>query len=104
MRFFYFSITIFVISCVNENAIKNIDELKTDVQFLEINFDSNLVSHYLIEDEEYGLSKAITIPLSTYSTKDLEELPNSKRLTLWITVPYDISKVSLSNTLKSIII
>ena len=61
------------------------------------------MSHYQIEDEEYGLSKAITIPLSTYSTKDLEELPNSKRLTLWITVPYDISKVSLSNTLKSIL-
>jgi len=41
--------------------------------------------------------------LSEYSTKELEELPNSKRLSLTITVPFDISKESLTNTLKSIV-
>jgi len=78
-------------------------ELKTDIQPFKIEFDKNLVSSYQIENEERGNTKAMVKRLSEYTTKELEELPNSKRLTLSITVPFNISKVSLSNTLKSIV-
>lgn len=78
-------------------------DLKTDIPPFKIEFDKNLVSSYQIENEERGNTKAMVKRLSEYTTKELEELPSSKRLTLSITVPFDISKESLSNTLKSIV-
>lgn len=113
MRFFLLIIlTSIVISCTENKAkttskeIKSTSEisaLKTDIQPFKIEFDEKLVSTYQIENEESGNTKAMVKRLSEYTTKELDELPNSKRLTLSITVPFDISKESLSNTLKSIV-
>ncbi len=47
-------------------------------------------------------SKALVKKLSDYSTAELKALPEFKRLTLGIVVPFDISKESLINTLKYI--
>lgn len=100
------------VSCADNKAkttsteIKNtsvITELKSNIQPFKIVFDKKLVSTYQIKNEERGNTKAMVKRLSEYTTKELEELPNSKRLTLSIVVPFDISKESLSNTLKSIV-
>jgi len=113
MRFFLLLLLMsVVISCdynkdkTTSTVIENssaVSELKTDIQLFKIEFDENLVSSYKIENEELGSTKAIVKRLSEYTTKELEELPYSKRLTLSITVPHDISKESLSHTLKSIV-
>lgn len=78
-------------------------DLKKDNPPFKIEYDKNLVSSYKIENKESAKTKALVKRLSEYTTKQLEELPLSKRLTLSITVPFDISKRSLSNTLKSIV-
>jgi len=100
------------ISCADNKAkststekinTSEISELKTDVQSFKIEFDEKLASTYQIENEERGNTKAMVKRLSEYTSKELNELPNSKRLTLFITVPFDINKESLTNTLKSIV-
>jgi len=78
-------------------------DLNTDIRPFKIEFDKSSVSSYQIENEERGNTKAMVKRLSEYTTKELEELPNSKKLILYITVPFDISKERLSNTLKSIV-
>jgi len=113
MRIFTLLLIIFIITSCADNKQKEtqseteskstVPELKTEVQTFKIEFDEKLVSTFKIENEERGNTKAMVKRLSEYSTKELEELPNSKRLTLSITVPFDISKESLTNTLKSIV-
>lgn len=76
---------------------------KVENQPYKLVFDSNQVSKYSIESRNLVKSKAIIKSLSEYSTKELEELPNFKRLTLGIVVPFDISRKSLINTMKSIV-
>jgi hypothetical protein len=112
MRFFLLSLLILIGTSCADNKPKTtstesknpstVPELKTEIQPFKIDFDEKLVSSYKIENEERGNTKAMVKRLSEYTTKELEELPNSKRLTLSITVPFDISKKSLKNTLKSI--
>ena len=113
MRFFTLILLMFIgISCADNKQketsaeierTSEISDLKTDIPPFKIEFDKNLVSSYQIENEEFGSTKAMVKRLSEYTTKELEELPNSKRITLSITVPFDISKISLTNTLKSIV-
>tara|TARA_R110002051_G_scaffold323405_1_gene416918 strand:- start:1589 stop:2326 length:738 start_codon:yes stop_codon:yes gene_type:complete len=68
----------------------------------KIDFDSTIVSEFTIEHSELTKSKALVKKLSDYSTAELKALPEFKRLTLGIVVPFDISKESLINTLKYI--
>ena len=83
----------------------NLDKLeKTNQEDLpyKINFDSTKVSKFTIEHSKLTESKAFTQKLSDYSTAELKGLPEFKRLTLGIVVPFDISKENLINTLKYI--
>jgi hypothetical protein len=68
----------------------------------KIDFDSTKVSEFTIEHSELTKSKALDQKLSDYSTAELKALPEFKRLTLGIVVPFDISKEGLINTLKYI--
>jgi hypothetical protein len=111
MRFFLLIILI-GISCADIKpqtistqieSTSEISESKIHIQPFKIEFDKNLVSTYQIENKEIGKTKAMVKRLSEYTTKELKELPNSKRLTLSITVPFNITKESLGNTLKSIV-
>lgn len=62
-----------------------------------------MVSSYKIVSEERASPKAMVKSLSNYTTDELKNLPKSIRLTLSIVVPFDVSKESLSYTLKSIV-
>lgn len=66
----------------------------------KIDFDSTKVSKFTIEHSELTKSKALAKKLSAYSSAELNTLPEFKRLTLGIVIPYDISKESLINTFK----
>ncbi|MBU3027594.1 hypothetical protein [Zobellia galactanivorans] len=68
----------------------------------KIAFDSTKVSKFTIEHSELTKSKAINKRLSDYTSVELQALPEFKRLTLGIVVPFDISKESLSHTMKYI--
>lgn len=105
---------IILLGC-SENRTKKTDtdylinkEIKTSQKTIEkkiyqIKLDDNKVSKFTIENSEIGNTKALIKNLSDYTTKELTDLPNSKRLTMNITIPFDISKESLENTLKSIV-
>lgn len=69
----------------------------------EILFDKSKISEFTIENSENSSSKAIVKNLSEYSTNELIKLPSSKRQILRITVPTEISKEQLENTLKYIV-
>jgi len=69
----------------------------------KINFNKLKVSTFAIEDSEFSSAKALTRKLSDYSTQELKDLPEFIRLTMSIVVPFDISRESLENTLKSIV-
>lgn len=113
MRILLLSLLVFCItSCEKEKKkltnIENENRSNTKQTVIESNleqllFDEDMVSSYQIENEEKESSKAIVRRLSEYTTKELEKLPNSKRLTLSIVVSNDISKKGLSNTFKSIV-
>ena len=113
MRIFTLLLIILIGTSCTDNKQKEIQsetesksivpDLKTELKTFKIEFDEKLVSTFTIENEERGNTKVMVKRLSEYSTKELEELPNSKRLTLSITIPFDISKESLTNTLKSIV-
>lgn len=77
--------------------------LENDIKISKIIFDKNKVSKYIIEEAKIDLAKTLIKPLSSYTTKELLELSQSKRLRCHVIVPSDISKESLSNTLKSIL-
>ncbi|WP_291871036.1 hypothetical protein [Maribacter sp.] len=83
--------------------IKSSISLKKDYEVSKIVFDKTKVSKYTVEESEIDLAKTIIKPLSSYSTKQLLELPESKRLRCHVVVPSTISKESLRNTLKSIL-
>ena len=68
----------------------------------KLKYDENLVSKYTIIDKEIDFAKAMVKSLSSYTTQELKNLPDSKRVTMQVTVPSDISKDGLSNTLKCI--
>lgn len=85
----------------NDTTIKT--ETKEKPKSFKIGFDKMKISKYTIEDTEIGDTKTIVGKMSNYTTKELKELPSSKRLTLSIVVPYNISKENLENTLKSIV-
>ncbi len=93
-------LTIIMISC-SEN--KNKTQPKEKPKSFKIEFDKTKISKYTIENTEVGNTKTIVGKMSNYTTKELKELPSSKRLTLSIVVPYNISKENLENTLKSIV-
>lgn len=113
MRFYLLLIILFGgLSCADNKQktassdtekISENSDLIIDKKPFKLEFNKNIVSTYKVESEELGTTKAMTKRLSEYSTKELEELPISKRLTLFITVPTEISKYSLDNTLKSIV-
>lgn len=65
--------------------------------------DSTKVSKYMITDSEIDSFKPMVKKLSEYETQELKDLPNYIRLTLSIIVPFDITKESLENTMKSIV-
>lgn len=69
----------------------------------KIDFDSTKISIFTIEESEFSSAKALTRNLSSYSTQELQDLPEFIRLTMSIVVPFDISKEILENTLKSIV-
>jgi hypothetical protein len=105
---------ILLISCTKgkENKISTEIELKTKTQRIEtskitttfkIVFDSTKVSHYKVEKSETENIKIMFKKLSEYSYGELQNLTKYRRLTLSITVPSDISKKSLENTMKSIV-
>lgn len=105
-------ITLTVTSCANKkqkDKNKNLpsnqinQKVETKTKPFKMDFDKTSVSDYKIENKEHGNTKAMVKSLSEYSTKELKELPNSKRLTLYIIVPTDITKNSLANTFKSIV-
>lgn len=81
------------------------DKLNISTNNLEykISFDSAKISSFEIEDSDLASVKALTKKLSDYTTSELEKLPEFKRLTLSIVVPFDISKENLENTLKYIV-
>jgi hypothetical protein len=103
------------LSCNEFKTNKSIDNSDTETDLIisgkilknnldyKIEFDSTKLSLFTIEDSEVFKTKALIRKLSDYSTKELEELPNFIRLSMSIIVPYDISKESLTNTLKSIV-
>ncbi|WP_179347812.1 hypothetical protein [Winogradskyella pacifica] len=66
-------------------------------------FDSTKISTFTIEESEFSSAKAMTQKLSDYSRQELKDIPKFIRLTVSIVVPFDISKESLDNTLKSIV-
>lgn len=104
-------------SCANNsNKTEEIDEKQSkkieivekakkveDIKKFEIVFDKTKISKYTIEDVENTGSKAMTKKLSEYSTSELTNLPSSKRQIIRITVPTEISKENLENTLKYIV-
>ena len=108
-----FGILLILISfgCTESKSKKSDDDFSTETNLktsqnklnFKINFDSTKVSTFTIEDSELSSAKALTKKLSDYSTKELEDLPKFKRLTLSIVVPYDITKENFENTLKSIV-
>lgn len=69
----------------------------------KVNFDQLNVSTFTIVDSEFSSAKTLTRKLSDYSTQELRALPEFIRLTISIVVPFDISRESLENTLKSIV-
>jgi hypothetical protein len=87
---------------INSSETTSQDTIQKEASF-KIYYDSKKISTFTIEDSEKAKTKTLVRKLSEYSTKELEELPNSKRLTLSIVVPYDISKENLDHTLKSIV-
>ena len=78
------------------------EKAEQDISSYNIEFDSTQVSEFTIEHSELTKSKALEKKLSEYSNNELEQLPEFKRLTLGIVVPFDISKESLINTMKYI--
>ncbi len=66
-------------------------------------FDSTKVSAYKIEQSENDSFKPMVKKLSEYEIDELKDLPDYRRLTLSIVIPFDISKESLENTMKSIV-
>jgi hypothetical protein len=105
---------ILLISCNRgkENKISTEVELKTKTQKIEtskittkfkIVFDSTKISHYKVEKSKTENIKIMFKKLSEYTYGELQNLTKYRRLTLSITVPSDISKESLENTMKSII-
>lgn len=68
----------------------NYDKLKSESEQFE----------FTIENSENSSSKAMAKGLSEYSTAELIKLPLLKRQILRITVPTEISKEQLENTLK----
>ncbi|MDV7187949.1 hypothetical protein R3X25_11710 [Lutibacter sp. TH_r2] len=87
-----------LLSC---NETRN-NKTKTESEF-KIDFDATKISNFTIEESEFSSAKALTRKLSDYSTQELKDLPKFIRLTMSIVVPYDISKESIENTLKSIV-
>ena len=104
-------LTVFMISCSENKKKTQQDEKNTTIKTetkeklksFKMEFDKTKISKYTIEDSEIGGAKTIIGKMSDYTTKELKELPSSKRLTLSIVVPYNISKENLENTLKSIV-
>ena len=87
----------------NESKKSNSQEKITDNELpYKIDFDSTKVAEYTIEQSEITKSKALDKKLSDYTTEELKALPEFKRLTLGIVVPFDISKEGLINTMKYI--
>lgn len=70
----------------------------------KLTLDPTKISTYRIEDSEIDSFKPMMKKLSEYKTKELRDLPDYIRLTLSIVVPYDISRESLENTMKYIVI
>jgi hypothetical protein len=81
---------------------RKLETPKVETKF-KIVFDSIKVSKYEIEDSEMDSFKPMVKKLSEYETQELKDLPEYKRLTLSIVVPFDITKESLENTMKSIV-
>ncbi len=71
----------------------NYDKLKSESEQFE----------FTIENSENSSSKAMVKGLSEYSTAELIKLPSLKRQILRITVPTEISKEQLENTLKYVL-
>ncbi|QHI37477.1 hypothetical protein IMCC3317_28560 [Kordia antarctica] len=82
--------------------LKTQENVNQDELPYKIDFDSTKVAKFTIEHSELVKSKALDKILSDYTTQELKELPEFKRLTLGIVVPFDISKESLLNTMKYI--
>ncbi|TXD50706.1 MULTISPECIES: hypothetical protein [unclassified Polaribacter] len=83
-------------------AISSNPIAKIETEF-KIIFDSTKVSTYKIEDLEIDSFKPLIKNLSEYETQELKDLPEYIRHTLSIVVPFDITKESLENTMKSIV-
>lgn len=79
-----------------------VEPLKLETEF-KIVFDSTKVSTYVIEDSGIDNFKPMVKKLSEYETQELKDLPEYKRIILSIVVPFDITKESLENTMKSIV-
>lgn len=96
-------LTVFMVSCSeNKRQSEEKKEIKKSKSF-KIEFDNMKISKYTIEDIQIVNTKTIVGRMSNYTTKELNELPSSKRLTVCIVVPYEISKDILENTFKSIV-
>lgn len=87
---------------IDKKQSKQIEKVEVIKKF-EIVFDKTKISKYTIEEVENTSMKAITKRLSEYSTSELTNLPSSKRQIIRITVPTEISKENLENTLKYIV-
>tara|TARA_R110001583_G_scaffold194575_1_gene365817 strand:- start:1381 stop:2112 length:732 start_codon:yes stop_codon:yes gene_type:complete len=74
-----------------------------DIKKFEIIFDKTKISKFTIENVENTSSKAMIKKLSEYSTSELTNLPSTKRQVIRITIPTEISKENLENTLKYIV-
>ena len=90
---------------LNERPIeqtKKSEKIEAIKEF-EITFDKSKICKFTIENSKNSSAKAIFKNLSEYSTTELAKLPLSKRQILRITVPTEISKDQLENTLKYIV-
>jgi len=87
----------------NYDKLKSESEQFDKVKKFEILFDKSKICKFTIENSKNSSAKAIFKNLSEYSTTELAKLPLSKRQILRITVPTEISKEQLENTLKYIV-